>query len=412
MKLNEREQIAGEIIEWAFKESSPQFACLTGYAGTGKTHLIKDIENKYKIQNKVLNLIGEEPYHLVCTATTHKAVAVHRSLYLNSSTIFNFLSLRVSKDSKTGKTRLVRYSSSVKRMVDTDLPILIIIDEAGMINMDLFANHLSKLKSNIKVLFVGDPYQRESVDTSAKIFDQGFPTWYLTEQLRQSTPTLKKIAKQLASKVKDPTIQITPIPEIIVCNPQEFRDELTKEFSRPDWVESDSKILSWTNVSAVRANNTISALRTGTHKLRENSWYINNRYIASTSSPLYTDELVFVSKINQNTVWAVNGEEIPGSDISIAFKGSYFVPNDFTQKQKQITKARNQYNYKAIEDIEKSWVDLREAYACTIDKAQGSTYKRVFVNLRDIMKCKNEEDRNRLIYVALTRASEKIYVYE
>ena len=49
-------------------------------------------------------------------------------------------------------------------------------------------------------------------------------------------------------------------------------------------------------------------------------------------------------------------------------------------------------------------------YGITIHKSQGSTYNTVFVNGKDINKNINDIERKRLWYVALSRASTKVYI--
>ena len=53
--------------------------------------------------------------------------------------------------------------------------------------------------------------------------------------------------------------------------------------------------------------------------------------------------------------------------------------------------------------------DLRKPYAQTIHKSQGSTYKDVLIYLDDLKQCETKKDRNRLLYVAFSRATNKVY---
>jgi len=59
-------------------------------------------------------------------------------------------------------------------------------------------------------------------------------------------------------------------------------------------------------------------------------------------------------------------------------------------------------------EIETEWVDLRAAYSCTINKSQGSTYRKVFIDLDDIKRCRTPNTVARLMYVAVSRASEQV----
>ena len=55
--------------------------------------------------------------------------------------------------------------------------------------------------------------------------------------------------------------------------------------------------------------------------------------------------------------------------------------------------------------------DLRPLFSSTIHKSQGSTFEKVFVNLNDIGACPDWETVARLLYVAITRASQEVYLY-
>lgn len=42
---------------------------------------------------------------------------------------------------------------------------------------------------------------------------------------------------------------------------------------------------------------------------------------------------------------------------------------------------------------------------------QGSTYEKVIVNVRDVNKNRNQVEKQRLLYTAVTRASELLILY-
>ena len=56
-------------------------------------------------------------------------------------------------------------------------------------------------------------------------------------------------------------------------------------------------------------------------------------------------------------------------------------------------------------------MDIRSAEACTVHCSQGSTYDRVFIDLGDIMSCRQTSVKTRLLYVALSRAKKEAYIY-
>ena len=69
-----------------------------------------------------------------------------------------------------------------------------------------------------------------------------------------------------------------------------------------------------------------------------------------------------------------------------------------------------------------AWVDY--AYAMTVHKSQGSTFKNVFLDVGDILANRTENvinlygvnarvrEKNQLLYVAMTRAANRVFVFE
>ena len=51
---------------------------------------------------------------------------------------------------------------------------------------------------------------------------------------------------------------------------------------------------------------------------------------------------------------------------------------------------------------------LDYAHSCTIHKAQGSTVNTVYIDCKDISTCRNPDTVARLLYVAATRATDRI----
>ena len=56
------------------------------------------------------------------------------------------------------------------------------------------------------------------------------------------------------------------------------------------------------------------------------------------------------------------------------------------------------------------YADLRPPYAITAHKSQGSTFENVFIDLKDIYSNRNQGEADKCYYVAITRASRKVFV--
>lgn len=71
-------------------------------------------------------------------------------------------------------------------------------------------------------------------------------------------------------------------------------------------------------------------------------------------------------------------------------------------------------NYTGYIYIKENILDPRFYYSSTIHSAQGSTYDNVYIDLNDIVKGRGatKETKNKLLYVAISRAKNKIYFVE
>jgi ATP-dependent exoDNAse (exonuclease V) alpha subunit len=89
-----------------------------------------------------------------------------------------------------------------------------------------------------------------------------------------------------------------------------------------------------------------------------------------------------------------------------------FMPHKREDRAARIKLARadgSKRSMDIIEEIGRHWIDLRAAYAQTINKSQGSTYDQVFIDLDDVSKCRNPNQLARMLYVAVSRARTRVY---
>jgi hypothetical protein len=112
-----------------------------------------------------------------------------------------------------------------------------------------------------------------------------------------------------------------------------------------------------------------------------------------------TDQTVQITAINPATEHGVTGWNVVLDDMHQAF-----LPASLVDVKAAIKRARNTDNWSLVQHIDTHWIDLRAAYACTINKSQGSTYDRVFIDLDDVRACRNMNTLARLMYVAVSRA--------
>ncbi len=139
--LNEGQEKAMAMIR-QFMASEDVVAVLTGYAGTGKTTMIKVVADEYPCE--ILAPTGKAALR-VTEATGHRAQTIHRLLY------------KASNDEDTGETKFVARPPSD---LTTLHGCIIIVDEASMVGKDVWLTLTTTAKFvGAKILLVGDTFQ-------------------------------------------------------------------------------------------------------------------------------------------------------------------------------------------------------------------------------------------------------------
>lgn len=119
-----------------------------------------------------------------------------------------------------------------------------------------------------------------------------------------------------------------------------------------------------------------------------------------------TDQTVLITAMGPDT----HHLGVPGNTIEVNDYYSVFLPKSIADKKIAIKRARDADDLPTVALIENTWIDLRPAYSCTINKAQGSTYRKAFIDLDDVSRCNSGEQIARMLYVAVSRASENVFL--
>lgn len=372
---------------------------LAGYAGTGKSTLVKYLLDAIPGIMKTIHMVNPKFTNMAVevTATTNKAADVLGQMTgYPVTTIHSFLGLSVQKDYTTGKTNLV--DTRRKEFHNT----LVFIDEASFIDSKLLEFICNKL-TKCKVVFIGDPAQLTPVkSTHTPVFNASFPTACLTEVMRQAAgnPIITLATKFRETVNTGNFFQFTPDNVAIKwLDADAFKAEVDKEFLDPTWNYNRSKILAWTNKRVQQYNEYVTEQVKTTTEFQQGDFCVNNHHVSVGNTRLSTDEMVFVSHVEGK----VTLHGITGTHLEVNHKLQVFVPDSWKEVKKKINMWREHKEYSLIATADK-WADLRAMYACTVNKSQGSTFDKVFIDLSDIAKCNNGNTIARMLYVAVTRA--------
>lgn len=399
--LNQSQQAAYDTILGFLNGSSTDTMILKGNAGYGKSTLVKAIVEALERQNQVKKAV--DPKHvstpIYFAASTNKA-AENLSSILDKevSTVHTLFGMRVDPiERKTVIGKSSRYISDA----------IIFIDEAGTIPNDVL-KYIHTLTNNCKILFIGDPAQLLPIKHSkSPVFDSGFPSVELTEPIRfGANSPIDVVATTFRDVVYSKSWRDIVIDDnqVMHLSTEEFLDEIKKEFSRKDWHYNDSKILAWKNSTVISYNQYLKELITGYPEFQEGDYGISNTFVSSKIQRIRSGDLVHISKIlTRDTKY-----DIKGTYLCINNKEILFLPDSYKEMSALISNAQKHKDIVIMSDVNQSWIDLRAAYAQTVDKSQGSTYNKVFIDLDDISKCSHGDQIARMLYVATSRAKNQV----
>jgi exodeoxyribonuclease-5 len=436
---NDQKQALNELQK--FIKSDDLLLTIIGSAGVGKTFIV-EFFIKYLLKNKIYRLED-----MCVAAPTHKAKEVIASKsVLKGYTLHSLLGLGLDLD-LTDFDPLDPTFRVIKKQ-DIDNYGLVFIDESSMINTELY-KHLKDCayRNFIKLVFLGDALQLSPVnDCQSAVFTDN-KTVELTEIVRQEKDNpLILLLNRLRQDILDDTCYY-----LDYFKPGEYLNTLDKGYiitsDKKDFAEKlvffnknniESKLLNYTNEVNNIWNNYISEqiFGKGFHK---------NQLILGTRTLRGKDEIV-IQNSKDYIVFDVkpsfkyfNNEKVTGYILSLIDSVEYitevFCPDEVSKPiigaiiGERLGRAKRFGGGKAwseyfkfrsdfvlaydIFDNNNNFVDKKDitfGYSSTVHKSQGSTYFNVFVNYVNISKVRNLDEQKRLLYVALSRASNNAYI--
>lgn len=403
-----QQQALEDFTTFLLNPAEPVFV-VCGYSGTGKTTLVRVMLQKLDAILKTIHLLNPDAieYSVELTATTNKACEAFSGLTQREvRTIHSYLGLRVQTDYQTRATSLVPAKSN-----DIKTSTIIFIDEASYIDSELLG-WIFKMTHNCKIVFMGDPAQLSPVKSNTTpVFDANFPTALLTQVVRQAEGnpivTLSTQFRETVSSGQWTNFK-PDMNHVQHMDRDLFEQAIVREFTRPDWKYSDSKILAWTNERVIDFNHAVGDCVKGHTEFQVGDYAVCNSYVAGTGGykGFKTDEMVQITGISDE-------EEqygVTGRVYTLNNRVELFGPNVLADWKAAEKRLKADKKFSTLNQIDSSWIDLRAAFACTVNKSQGSTFDRVYIDLDDIGRCHNANLVARLLYVGVSRARHQVFL--
>jgi len=481
--LNGDQLKAFDKIMETLQDPEKEYFSLEGYAGTGKTYLV----------GKIVQCIDGA---VALSAPTNKAVKV---LYDNKliltevpeeseipkkdrpngnvayATIHKLLALRVQwtrpfkGSGKEPEQILVRNYRS-KPTVNEYL--LLVIDEASMLDDALFKMISTEKNKELKVLFMGDPAQIPPInrEDSIPLIAEERKKWAMEHAIlekimrQKSDNKILEVAYQIRNgrfNSRDPLLSRISNKDVSFYTSMKLEDKqvfikimisyfLSEKFNTdPNYC----KVIAWTNKmvntcneiirhSIYKSSPKLSKIMLGEKLIADKPIFNEDHEIIFNTSDEFTVEQFEVK--NQTYYLPEKGNELleqiemdmKGTEISGATKTGFnfkYYQCDVRYRTNEnpegwlamievlhedsekafwfmMKKLKARKNWEEYTKNIERFANVKYNYAITCHKAQGSTYSTVFLMEDDIDLNHRTIERNRIKYTACTRPKKELYI--
>jgi ATP-dependent exoDNAse (exonuclease V) alpha subunit len=427
---DEQREAFDDIIKWVTSPND-QFYVLKGFAGTGKTTLLISLA-EYVQQRRPL-VYGVNRADLTISAPTNKAVKVIRKKLeesglanVETKTIHGHLAIKPFVDYKTGEETYIPDKSVDQSLYDYNF---VIIDEASMINKVLYEDYIKKAVGGytIKILFVGDPAQLPPIKEveSLALQSNDKTTKTLTNVVRYGNE-IGRLATDIRENL-DKRIDFEDLVEkhesdsVILLDRRQFTSTLNEYFLSDDYSRDEDfcRILAYTNINVSAWNTKVRGL----FVKEDTKFVIGDKIIANEACLdeigmniiLPNSEEAIVTSINIKTLG--NPCKLDYYELGIRLVGTItekfirVIHEAYEDDLKDfLKKTADKKDWKTHYKVKKFFNDISYSHSLTVHKSQGSTFANVFIDMPNIARNSIIKERNQLLYVAITRASKKVFI--
>lgn len=451
IKLGEEQEIAVNLIKKFISESKETAFSLMGYAGTGKSTIIKWL----------IDYLESECIPYILAAPTHKAKSIiNYNTNRPAFTLHQVLKLFPNIELLNLDMRDLEFVMNKARVTEIPYKGVVICDESSMISDALFNSLVNRCKEEkTKIIFVGDPAQLKPVKSLDKSLVFSTPdSFELTKIYRQSSmsglyqvlPTLREVyIPKFKSIISDEGSLIC------VSSAKELFENAIPYFKK-SIAEGNifgSKMYAYTNKRTQALNNKLRATLFNDpvpYQIGEiltcyenfsynfsNYWnsmdYIVDAPTVSTQKYIphvglldgYEVSLYDTAEDSSDVIFILN-KNIRG-DILFSLAAIIETTRLKALELKANHNRSAQFEWKKYYEIINSFttpIDLvydnrvvkkktfDYGYASTVHKSQGSSINDVFVDMKDINTCRDDLELRQLQYVSISRARENVYILQ
>lgn len=407
----------------SFLDSPERLFVLEGYAGTGKTTLLQAFVAQLKDRG--------DRRAIVFSAFTNKATKILNQMVsswgldVECLTCCQLLGLRPQIDPETGEQDFVpdpEEQNSFGKFA------LVVVDECSMVNRNLWELLQAELYTyhlTTQILFVGDSAQLPPInETSSQAFLNIPNKALLTEVVRygNSIGVLAESVRCNLEAYRLPTfhtdLNVDKTEGTVVLRQSDWTKQLLRAFASKKAQENSDYVraLAYTNKQVAALNRRIRAAIFGADVSR---FVPGERLIAMSPVFRRKDEILMQTS---SECWVEEAYEDDSSgwrvwrllietDTDLDMDVTVLHESEQTRFQKELQRLAEGKQWQDFWQLKQQrFANLNYSYALTVHKSQGSTFENVFVDLPNLLRNKNIRERNQLLYVAVTRAAQRLFV--
>ena len=395
-----------------------------GEGGTGKTFSIMSAAEEWLKQG----------LRVAMTAPTNKAVkqleraAREYGLPTGSikfCTIQKALGLALLPDAET------KYTKQVGECIFDQFDILV-IDEGSMLSSRAFNDYIlpEQFNTALKIVVMGDRMQlppvKEKESVALKHWEQLELTKVERFKLGGGISTLTQELRRVIDNKGTFHFNASDY-DVEVVKPAHFVNKVVDSFTADTDLDT-VRAVAWSNIRVDVINN---AVRQKIYGKAAHTFEVGERVV--TGKPIYEDRELLVSTDEECVVASVQVSSIMEEETGVEYttyllaleplhaeRGTTIYCHvlhedsqmDFDEAlnvlYQKASKGNNRQLWTKYNVFKDLFSDIRYCYCITVHRSQGSTFNTVLVDVDNILKNPRKQERNQLLYVAFSRAAERL----
>lgn len=469
----EQQVVHDTLVRFAKGSSVHDAMVLKGYAGTGKTFTITKVIQTLKNEDNIFNPTSELNIAVSAPTHKAVRVLKKFSTFQNDVTFATIHSLLGLKEEITPEGKIKYVESKDPNLIRITSFNVLFIDESSMLADELFLMLIQYIRHGLRIIFLGDPIQIPPVNHADSMpFKENSQKYYnigvleLKSIIRQArgNPILEyatrirmdyKTANDFMVETHVQGSGENGIIKLSQSDTQKTKDILKEYFVSEEFRQDADhmKVIAWRNAVVNGYNQEIRKLiypdvtdlpfiMVGEKLIMDaplklssgNTLLTTNEEIEVIGYEVKSGKstILTAAKVDKDYVSDYRDMEFKFYDTQVKYlndRGTEIFANirilhensegymnevlkGITVAAKAVDRAsalRNQL-WKSFFKTQRLFAQVKYNYAITGHKSQGSTYSNCMVAEWDIAYNKNVEERNRIRYVAATRARHLLFV--